>query len=282
MRSSHVSITSKRLITSNKDIMKEMYSCKECDCETFPWCSSRGGLCTECVDLETYTHKRPLRKKPGKFGVEDSEQSSENSNSTDYPEITYPYIKVIDTPPDGDCLYKAISLAFDGKLSVQDLRNLVARYQSEGTFSTYRELAKYMPEYTPVKAAHNIRDFRILLKKCGQDVGCTMCVWGDENALQIFSTFLRLGIIIFNEKGQYIQKIMPERTNTYQNHNASRYVLLILNGSKPGNEHFNLLEFNKHTLLTPYEWEKMKGLRSGTRQTRSSRTPQPPRTPQNN
>jgi hypothetical protein len=269
MRSQHTADTSKRSITSNKDIMKEMYSCKDCDCGTYPWCSNRGGLCSECVDLTTYTHKKPLRKKPGRFGSEDPEASPQDPDT--YPEITYPYITVIDTPPDGDCLYKAISFAFDEKLTVQDLRQLVARFQTDSTYGTYRELSKYMPEYTPVKAAHNIRDFRILIKKCGQDVGCSMCVWGDENALQIFSTFLRLGIIIFNEKGQYIQKIVPEKTNTYPSHTPSRYVLLILNGSKPGNEHFNLLQFNKHTLLTPYEWEKMRNLRSGGRESRTNR-----------
>lgn len=243
----------KRKILTKKNLMREIYACKECDCESYPWCTFMGGLCRECVDLTSYTHKLALRSKPGKYSVD----NLRNRERAQEPEIVHPYLKLINTPLDGDCLYKAISLAFNSKLTVEQLRYLVATHQSNNTFDIYKELASFMPEYRPIRAAHSLRDFRILIKKTGEDVGVNNCLWGDENALQIISTFLRLGIAIFNEKGQYIQQIVPERT-TFDNITPTRYALLILNSSKPGNEHYNLLEFNRHTLLTSSEWEKMK------------------------
>ncbi len=243
----------KRKIDNKKDLMREMYGCKDCDCEKYPWCTYLGGLCRECVDLHHYVHKKPLRSKAGCF-------STDPNSIKDTPSIDYPYIKIIKTSLDGDCLFSAISEAFNGKLTIKDLRHLVARYQTRETFETYTELAGFMPEYRPIRAAHSLRDFRVLIKKTGDDVGIENCVWGDENSIQIISTCLRLGIMIFNEKGKFVQSITPERTSTFNDTKSSRYVLLLLNSSKAGNEHYNLLEFNKHTLLTEYEYSKMKNI----------------------
>lgn len=238
----------KRNIKSKKDMMREMYGCKDCDCESYPWCinSYLGGLCRECFDLESYTHKKALRSNPGLYGVD---RQSRVGRSV----IDYPYIKLIPTPLDGDCLYRAISKAFDGKVTTEDLRYLVARCQSHVTFETYKELSGFMSEYRPVRAAHTLRDFRVLLKKTGDDVGCSNCVWGDENALSIISTMFRLGFMIFNEKGVLIQRITPERTSSYNDCKPGRYIMLLLNGSKAGQEHYNLLEFNRRTLLSEEE-----------------------------
>lgn len=271
--------TLKRKVLTKKHLMKEIYACKDCDCEQYPWCSYLGGLCRECVDLNSYTHKRPLRSKPGQYGIDKNEIAKNEITS-----IKYPRIRVIKTEKDGDCLYSAISLAFNGKLSVKDLRYLVATHQSEDTFHTYRELSTFMPEYRPIRATQSLRDFRVLIKRTGEDVGPTNCLWGDENALQIISTFLRLGIKIFNEKGQYIQEIVPERTMTFDNTIPTRYVLLILNSSKPSNEHYHLLEFNKHTLLTKLEWDKMKNIissRNSNSQSSKSRDDKRRRTDKN-
>lgn len=245
---------SKRKIANKKDLMREIYSCKECDCESYPWCTFMGGLCRECIDLNTYVHKRPLRNKPGEYSID------RKSSVSREPKVEYMYLKMINTPLDGDCLYKAISMAFNDKITVEQLRYLVATHQTNNTFETYKELATFMPEYRPITGAHCLRDFRILIKKTGEDIGVGNCFWGDENALQIISTFLRLGIAIFNEKGQFIQQITPERTTTFNNITPTRHVLLMLNSSKPGNEHYNLLQFNRHTLLTPGEWSKMKNI----------------------
>jgi len=256
MRAPHItSAPDKRKILSKKDLMREVYACKECDCEKYPWCVYMGGLCKSCVDLNTYTHKMPLRNCPGEYSTPRDTKNRESK-------IEYPHLEIIKTELNGDCLYSAISLAFEGKISVNDLRYLVAHHQTPETYETYKDLASFMPEYLPIKAAHSLRDFRVLIKKTGDDVGVQHCVWGDENALQIISTFLRLGIKIFNEKGQYIQQIVPERTNSFNNTTPTRYVLLLLNSSKPANEHYNLLKFNKHTLLTHDEWDKMKSILS--------------------
>lgn len=246
-------VNHKRKIVTKKDLKREMYACKDCDCECYPLCTYMGGLCTTCMDLNTYTHKLALRSDPGEYGIPPNVEIYD-------PEITFPHIKIIKTDLDGDCLYSAISKAFKGKITVNDLRYLVAKHQDDVTFATYRELSSFMPEYRLIRPLESLRDFRILVKRSGQDVGVNNCVWGDENALQIISTFMRLGIKVFNEKGDYIQQIMPEETRVYTNTQPTRYVLLLLNSSKPANEHYNLLEFNKHTLLTKREWEKMKQL----------------------
>lgn len=253
----------KRKIIDKKGLMREMYACKDCDCESYPWCTKLGGLCRECIDLQNYVHKKPLRSKPGRYDTDKSE-----INNIAHTTLNYPFIKVIPTTLDGDCLYTAISIAFDKKITVKDLRHLVARYQTESTYNTYKELSSFMSEYRPIQPTKSLRDFRILIKKTGKDVGIGNCVWGDENTLQILSTSLRLGIIIFNEKGQYIQHIIPERTSTFNNTQPSRYILLLLNSGKSGNEHYNLLEFNRHVLLTEFEWKKMKNILSSQQTTR--------------
>lgn len=244
---------SKRKIVTKKDLMREMYCCKYCDCDGYPWCVYMGGLCKHCVDLNEYHHKLPLRSRPGEY-------SSASRKTSKSPEITYPRLRIIKTDVDGDCLYQSISLALSGALSINQLRYLVSIHQTNSTFAAYKELSTFMPEYRQLHCIHSLRDFRLLIRKSGKDIGVKNCIWGDENALQIISTFLRLGIKIFNEKGQYIQEIIPERTSTFDNTNPSKYVLLLLNSSKPGNEHYNLMEFNHHTLLSHSEWEKMKSL----------------------
>lgn len=241
-----------RKIADKKALMKEMYSCKECECASFPWCSKFGSLCKECVDLSSYIHKRPLRNNPGRYAID-----PESSHSIPNDNIDYPYIQVLKTSPNGDCLYKSISIAFDGLITVEDLRHLVARYQTQTTFDMYKELSKFMPEFRPIKGTSCLRDFRILIKKTGGDIGIGNCVWGDENSLQIISTSLRLGIMIFNEKGKFMQSLNPEPIYMHENTIPRRYILLLLNNSKAGNEHYNLLKFNNNTLLTDYEIQKM-------------------------
>lgn len=266
----------KRDLRSKKDMMREMYACKDCDCETYPWCVNKyiGGICRECFDLESYTHKKALRSKPGLYGVDKKEISKLLTPI----KIEYPYIKLIPTPLDGDCLYQSISKAFEGKITVEDLRYLVAQCQNNTTFQTYKELSGFMSEYRPIRGANSLRDFKILIKKTGEDVGCNNCVWGDENSLAIISTMFRLGFMIFNEKGSLIQEIYPERTSTFSTRDPSRYLLLLLNGSKSGQEHYNLLEFNHHTLLRPEEVSQISNLLSSTNTTRNAPTTRTTRT----
>ena len=243
----------KRKILNKKDLMREMYACKDCDCESYPWCTINGDLCKGCVDIVRYTHQKPLRSNPGLYATQQQKRQPQSK-------IDYPYISLIATPPDGDCLYTAISLAFNQKITISDLRHLVARCQTNSTFETYKELSTFMPEYRAITGTRSLRDFRILIKKTGEDFGIGNCVWGDENALQIISTSLRLGIMIFNQKGKFLQQILPEKTTTHTNNRPSRYTLLLLNSGKAGNEHYNLLEFNRHRLLTDFEFAKMKNM----------------------
>lgn len=251
MRSEYNSLNvKKRFISDKKDLMREMCSCKDCECETYPYCiNALGKLCKECFDIQYYTHKTPVKNDPGRFHLYDNKNQRIDTPITP---ITHPYIKILSTALDGDCLYSAISLAFDKKITVEMLRFLVASNQNQDTYQAYKELSSYMQEYEPIKGTHSIGEFKILMKKTGEQIGCTACIWGDENALQIIATEYNLTFVIFNEKGQHIQKINS------LNNQTSRYVLLLLNSSKQGNEHYNLLQFNNHRLITPYEWDMLK------------------------
>lgn len=247
MRSEYNSLNvKKRFISDKKDLMREMCSCKDCECETYPYCTNvLGKLCKECFDIKFYIHKTPVKNDPGRFHLFETQMSETP--------ITHPYIKILSTALDGDCLYSAISLAFDKKITVEMLRFLVASNQNQDTYQAYKELSSYMQEYEPIKGTHSMGEFKILMKKTGEQIGCTACIWGDENALQIIASEYNLTFVIFNEKGQHIQKINASNSN-----NQSRYILLLLNSSKQGNEHYNLLQFNNHRLLTPYEWDMLK------------------------
>jgi hypothetical protein len=79
------------------------------------------------------------------------------------------------------------------------------------------------------------------------------------------SNTFRIGVFVFNEKGKLIQSISPDE------YKAVRWMLIRLNGSQPGNEHYDLLQFNNNSLLTHPELKVLKEiLSSSTRNTRSS------------
>ena len=157
------------------------------------------------------------------------------------------YFHIIKAKANGDCLYESISLAFSKKISVQELRNLVANLQTYDTFMIYKSisLASEGNEYNIIQRAESLEDFRQLVRQCGQDKGANNCIWGDENALYHISNSLNVSFIIFNSKGCFMQQIDP-------NHGVSqkRYIMLQLNNLKEGYEHFNLLKFNDESLFT--------------------------------
>lgn len=238
-----------RKILTKRELMKEMYACKDCDCETYPWCTTLHGVCGECFDINEYKHKQALRQEPGKYAID------RNNIKNKEPTITYPYIQKVSIPPDGDCLYKSISIAYDKKIDVKKLRCFVANKQTPHIYNTYKEISKSMKGYTPIEKINNLRELKMLIKKMGKDIGIRDCMWGDENSLQILVNIFNIQIVIFNEQGRLIQTITP-----CDNNNTPRYIMLSLNNQAPGNEHYSLLKFNNHALLTQNEWSYLKNI----------------------
>lgn len=237
-------------INDLKDLKRELYKCFKCNCETFPICMELGGsceLCTECFDIEKFTHKQVCTSKPGKF-----------QTSTEKPKLIHvknPRIKNIRMPSDGDCLYNAFVTALENGVTVEDLRYLVSRKQSPESFRAYKTLADWkMAEFNAIKSAKTLREFKNVIQHPGSKVGATHCVWGDENAMRIISNTFYIGVLIFNEKGTLIQTIKPEFKN------AKRFILLQLNSRIPDNEHYDLLVFNNNKLITYNELSELKSI----------------------
>lgn len=237
-------------ILNLKDLKRELYKCYKCDCATFPVCVDVlgcGDLCNECFDIAKYNHKLPCRSQPGRFKIADLPQPQQI--------IKKASIKVSKMPPDGDCLYNAVREALKNGITVDDLRYLVSKKQSIESFRAYRTLAEWkMAEFSAIKGAKTLREFKNVIQKSGRRVGASRCVWGDENAMRILANAFHIGLLIFNEKGALIQTIKPEFST------AKRFVLLRLNNTYPGNEHYDLLIFNNHKLLTHLELSKLNEL----------------------
>lgn len=233
------------------DLLK---NCYKCDCEHYPYCHILGNICNECFDTDHLTHKTPMPKAPGEFrhirhrptkcGTKDV--SKDVSKDVDV-KCSF---RVIDTDPSGDCLYQAISLALDGKISIQDLRNLVASRQTEDSFAVYKMLAdeEESGEFSVIEHANSLEEFRTIIKRCGSDYGSNNCLWGDENSLYHISNELQLIFVIFSTKGKFLQKIQPEKLPC-----RKHYIVLQMDQNK-GVEHFNLLEFADHAILTESMW----------------------------
>ena len=224
----------------------QYYTCYMCDCQTFPYCSIDGFVCNECFDVKNYIHYTK-DKEPGVFKKNNNvnQVSSLEKNS-----IIYPYIQDIITIGNGDCLYECVSHAFCDKISIEDFRNLVAQNQTKDTYEMYKVLSKSNSEYKCIKKVKTFRQFKNVIQRCGWDInGYKNVMWGDENAINIISGEWNIIFVIFNEKGIQLQSI----DNT-ENAVNPKYILLRLDSSKKGNEHYDLISFNKHTLLSKFEW----------------------------
>lgn len=131
------------------------------------------------------------------------------------------------------------------------MRRAAARYQTQHTFTAYQALAADQPEYRCISKSRTLRGFKNVMQRCGEDVGPEHCLWGDENTLNVFSKLFQLRFVVFNDKGQLVQRVQDA---VRVNHT----VLLRLNRSRPGEEHFSLLRFNGETILQDHEWNWLK------------------------
>lgn len=238
-------------ISISPNELAELTRCYRCDCMTGPMCTWQGEPCTECFDLSSYCHKNPDPREPGKHVREHVAELQPEVPIVDA------RIKIIPTKPTGDCLYECIVIALNAlvlrniahtRITIDDLRSLVSRKQTEDSFHAYRALSHDQPEYLCLQQTKTLRAFQNIVRVCGRDVGAEHCLWGDENSIHVIANTYRLRIAVFNEKGKLAQFVKPE------SHTPARTIVLRLNRSSPGEEHFELMQFNRHTLLYESEW----------------------------
>ena len=245
--------------------MDELLKCFKCNCETKPFCSVNGRPCDKCIDICTLVHYQPREILPGTHIKKKCKHSSSASASRK----TFPFdtisvggkgLIVIKTKGNGDCLYESLSKAFGGLLTIEDLRALVSNNQTEAMYDNYMDLSDQNIFGKQLDTIESFAQFRHYIQKCGYDDSCGgssgNVMWGDENAIQIISNVWLLTFIVFNEKGNIIQRVEPAKTGVCGRGCCPRYVLLRLNGHSPGQEHFDLLQFNGRTLLCEDDWGK--------------------------
>jgi hypothetical protein len=238
-----------------KQIQKDLKRCFQCNCETYPYCNINGMVCGECFDVEHMEHRDYNEAVPGTFYKVKHRQSRCNSTKRARDDYTQDHNKlfyVVKTTANGDCLYESVSKAFGGKVTVKALRNLVSSKQSEDTFQIYKSLAQQADvgddEFSIMNNITSLHEFRELIKKCGKDCGTNNCLWGDENAIFHISNEYRTSFTIFDKKGRFLQIIEPNEAPC-----RKHYIALQLD-QKEGLEHFSLLKFDNHPILTHEMW----------------------------
>jgi hypothetical protein len=226
--------------------IKELTKCFYCDCATDKTgvCTWHGEPCKECFDVTTYQHYQVDPNHPGLF--------TQSTARNELRRIEHPRISEIPTDPNGDCLYDCVSKALGG-VPISDLRAFVSRSQTQDTFEAYRTISRNSPGYDVLQKVRTLRGLKNTIQRCGSTVGSNECLWGDENAIQILSNGYLLRFAVFDTTGKMIQNVEPEPLGT-PSKTPSRTVLLRLNRSTAGSEHFTLLTFNRQTLLQAHEW----------------------------
>ena len=262
-----VSINDTNTSSNNDDeiMMKtEIAKCVMCNCETHPVCSVDGQVCKCCFDIVNFCHKRKNVEKPGHFKDKGfTPQQWQLSNDPPPPLIVeFPKLEIEYADGDGDCLYTSISNALYKCVSKHALRRLVADNQTRATFESYKNI--YTKELVQIKT---LRQFKNVLKQCGSDYGAFNCIWGDENALQIISNDYLINFCIFNEEFNLISTISPQTEEIANGMEYSkRFILLLLNNGKSGQEHYNLLKFDRKRILSERYWNYLYKLARGTEQ----------------
>jgi hypothetical protein len=243
---SEIPLYLKKIVLADKDLNK----CHYCNCKTSPLCTINGSICHDCFDVWAFKHKRFDTHNLSCIGFCLDEPDHEPDKSKEYTPKR-PKIELIPIPGDGDCLYTCISKALPTKISVKDLRKLVANHQTEETFNNYKNS---FPEEFKFETLMQFKNF---IKRTGEENGTGNCMWGDENAMQIISNEFLLHIVIFNRKGDFIQSIEPEfdPEEEIPRRYAKRYILLMLDNETANCEHYSLLKFDRKRLISETVWE---------------------------
>lgn len=236
----------------------ELSRCYRCNCATYPVCTWLGEPCNECFSALEFQHLAPAE--PGCFSTPPHSAASPPPRG-----LTHTRIEEVGTSGNGDCLYDCVAKALNHyiplqrvatqHISIGDLRQFVSRRQTPATFDAYKVAAVGDADgsYECLSKVKTLRGFKNCIQHCGSDVGAQKCLWGDENTLNIISSAFRLRFAVFDERGALLQSVNGEGAAA-----PKHTVLLRLNRSVDGEEHFSLLTFNRQTVLQSGEWAWLK------------------------
>lgn len=214
-----------------------MDKCYNCLCLKSPYCSVNGYYCYNCLNKDL-SHKSPDPNKPGYFINDLQSYKSLKFNNNKF--LINNNFKVIKTDKNEDSLYNAISIAFDNKITIDDIRYIVGDNQTEEIYQFYKNLALAEEKYKFMKNINSLDEFKLFIKRTGRDYTSNNCIFADENALNIISNKLKVKILILNNDKQITNIILPKSKYLLgciylcldEKCNLPYYKLLIINNQK--------------------------------------------------
>ncbi len=229
---------------------KELEKCCYCDSNNYPLPVINGSLCSKCTNLHTLNPRMADKDRFGLYLNEEINIPDPLINNT-ICENEKSQFKIMHMDPDGDCLFRAICRTFNNNISIEDLRLLVAKNQTEDIFRAYKALEEQ--EYPFMKSIDSLAEFKAYITKSGRFHGCYDCYWGDENALLIIANNLRLSFIIFNSEGEIRQKIFPTDLG------STKYILLLYTET-PKTLHYDLIVYKNNKLISEKVWSQLQNI----------------------
>jgi hypothetical protein len=179
----------------------------------------------------SYRHKTPDPERLGRF-LNDDELST---TATPQQSLAGLLFREIPVESNGDCLFSCVVRAFGNSMSIEELRDAVARKQTNDTFQAYKQLQE--TEFPYMKSMSRSADFRGFIRKRGMYFGASHCYWGDENALGIIAENLRVQFAIYRKsskrkitKKAYLRQVIGS--------SCCRTILLLHSGN-----HYTLIQW---------------------------------------
>lgn len=200
--------------------MDELRKCYMCNCETYPYCSIIGKICKNCMkDLQ---HKKQNNENNGYF--DDIKLIKKNIRKSNKKRI------IKRTNPDGDCLYQSMTIIFNNKITVNDIRKMVADKQTKDHYDHYKSL-EMTKDFEFMRNIDTFIQFKQYIKKEGRIYGSDKCFWGDENILNILSEEYRLNINIFDKNCKLLNNIGNYDKSVYLLYNEEHYCPIAIYGN---------------------------------------------------
>lgn len=168
---------------------------------------------------------RPSKIPSSKFYQSDDEEEEPPRKKSNLTEI-------VSVPADGDCLFHSIALALEQeikeKVSVDDLRQIVADNIDEDTFNTLYSIYKsalkekdtaILADYLFMRNVQNIDDLREVIAK-------DRVYWGDEMAVTILQEQLGITFLIFTRDSGKIK--LSQQYGEIVKPFTGKYLMLLL------------------------------------------------------
>lgn len=158
---------------------------------------------------------------------------------------------IVQLAADGDCFYRAIELATDGRVSVAMSRGRVAAGLTQDHYDALVAAYTVSPrEYAFMRRARTLDQLRDRQRLCGCDVGSRVCVWADWAQIQLVATLFQFTILVRDAKAGFSMTISPENTHVTSTDAPSgekrRYVHVI----RVDECHYNVVTIGGHALLS--------------------------------